>query len=107
MSIVQGKRSWKDAAGCGLKRSDTPCPGPSGNIGGDVPGQALDAVALTRANRLVNDERVFYDYLAEVKSEENTGLVNDKLANLDSRIANRVTDDQVRIDEINKQKNQW
>ncbi|EXJ73343.1 uncharacterized protein A1O5_03103 [Cladophialophora psammophila CBS 110553] len=90
-----------DAAGCGLKRSDGPCPGPSDNIGDDVPGQAPDAVAATRAGRPVDDDAVAYDYLLEVQSERGTGLVNDKLANLQSRIATDAPDDPVRTDEIN------
>lgn len=68
-----------DATGCGLKRSDEPCLGPSDNIGDDVPGEAPDTVAPTRQGRPVDDSAVANDYLHEVQSERGTGLVNDKL----------------------------
>ena len=49
----------------------------------------------------MDDNAVEYDYLLEVQSERDTSLVNDKLANLQSRIATDAPDDPVRTDEIN------
>jgi hypothetical protein len=97
------------AAGCSRKRAGEPCPGASDNglstgddaTGDDVHGEAPDTVASTRSNRPADDSNVPYDYLAEVVSERGTGLVNDKLANLRSRIATQAPDDPVRVDEIN------
>jgi len=57
--------------------------------------------AATRSNRTADDNAVEYDYLDEVQRERGTGLVNVKLANLQSRVAKNVPDDPVRIDEIN------
>jgi hypothetical protein len=73
----------------------------SDDEGDDVPGEAPDTSADTRSNRPADDYDVAYDYLAEVVSERGTNLVNDKLANLRSRIASQTPDNSVRTDDIN------
>lgn len=85
--------------GCGMKRADA-CPGPSDNIGADVPGAVPDTASDTRSGRPADTENGEYDFLDEVQRERGTVLVNDKLQNLDDRINNQVPDAPIRNDEI-------